>query len=44
MDDNADIPDARDGMAPPVRRRAFTSGWHTAVVREPSSDFSGGCA
>ena len=44
MDDNADIPDARDGMAPPVRRRAFTSGWDTAVVKEPSSDFSGGCA
>jgi len=44
MDDNTDIPAAHDGMAPPVRRCAFTSGWDTAVVREPSSDFSGGCA
>ena len=25
MDDSADIPAARDGMTPPVRRRAFTS-------------------
>ena len=39
MDDSADIPAARDGMAPPVRRRAQTSGWDTAVVREPSFDF-----
>ena len=25
MDDSADISAARDGMTPPVRRRAFTS-------------------
>ena len=41
MDDTADNPAARDGMTPPVRRRAFTSGWNTAVVREPRFDFSG---
>ena len=38
MDDTTDIPTARDGMTPPVRCRAFTSGWNTAVVREPRFD------
>ena len=32
---------ARDGTAPPSRLRASTSGWDSAVVREPSFDFSG---
>jgi hypothetical protein len=41
MDDSADIPVARDGTAPPVRRRASTSGWDSAVVREPSFDLAG---
>jgi len=41
MDDTADIAAARDDMTPPVRRRAFTSGWNTAVAREPTFDFSG---
>ena len=41
MDDSADIPVARDGTAPPVRRRASTSGWDSAMVREPSFDLVG---
>jgi len=41
MDDTADIPAARDDMTPPVRRRAFTSGWNTAVAREPTFDLVG---
>ena len=41
IDDSADNPAARDGTAPPVRRRASTSGWDTAVMREPSVDFGG---
>ena len=34
MDDTADIPAAHDGMTPPVKCRAFTSGWNTAVRAE----------
>ena len=41
MDDTSDIPAARDDMTPPVRRRAFTSGWNTAVAREPTFDLVG---
>ena len=41
MDDSADIPVAHDGTARPVRRRASTSGWDSAVVREPSFDLVG---
>jgi len=39
IDDNTDIPAARDGTAPPGRLRASTSGWDSAVVREPRFDF-----
>ena len=41
IDDNTDIPAARDGTAPPDRLRASTSGWDSAVVREPRFDFGG---
>ena len=41
IDDNTDIPAARDGTAPPGRLRASTSGWDSAVVREPRFDFGG---
>ena len=41
MDDRADIPAARDGTALPGRRRASTSVWDAAVVREQSFDFGG---
>ena len=41
MDDTADIPVARDDMTPPVRRRAFTSGWNTAVARQPTFELVG---
>ena len=41
MDDTSDIPAARDDMTPPVRGRAFTSGWNTAVAREPTFDLVG---
>ena len=41
MDDTADIPTVHDEMTPPVRCRAFTSGWNTAVVRETRSVISG---
>ena len=41
MDDTTDIPVARDDMTPPVRRRAFASGWNTAVAREPTFDIVG---
>jgi len=39
IDDNKDIPSARDGTAPPGRLRAPTFGWDSAVVREPRFDF-----
>jgi len=39
--DNTDIPAARDGTAPPGRLRASTSGWNSAVKREPRFDFGG---
>jgi hypothetical protein len=39
IDDNTDIPAARDGTAPPGRLRVSTSGWDSAVVREPRFDF-----
>ena len=41
IDDNTDIPAARDSTAPPGRLRASTSGWDLAVVREPRFDFGG---
>jgi len=41
IDDNTDIPAASDGTAPPGRLRASTSGWDSAVVREPRFDFGG---
>ena len=41
IDDNTDIPVACDGTAPPGRLRASTSGWDSAVVREPRFDFGG---
>jgi len=33
IDENTDIPVARDGTAPPGRLRASTSGWDSPVVR-----------
>jgi len=41
IDDNTDIPAARDGTAPPGRLRASTSGWDSAVVKGPRFDFGG---
>ena len=41
IDDNTDISAARDDTAPPGRLRASTSGWDSAVVREPRFDFGG---
>ena len=41
IDDNTDIPAARDGTAHPGRFRASTSGWDSAVVREPRFNFGG---
>ena len=41
IDDNTDIPAARDGTAPPGRLRASTSGWDSVVLREPRFDFGG---
>ena len=41
IDDNTDIPTARDGTVPPDRFRASTSGWDSVFVREPRFDFGG---